>query len=316
MTDAKGWIFSVIALSQVPRILGLCDRNPQSPHQGCFDRLYWNYRITDFPSMWMQSGCLLLALLFTQRFAGNEFFDKYKVGEWARKSIEYWAKSLHTDGSGDEMYPYERSYCATAFSACAVAESLMLIDAPIPRIIEVTGTWLSRQPQPQATNQLAAACLAVHNIAVLLKDPILGRSAQRMAFSLLKSQTAEGIFVEYGGCDIGYLSITLGLLARLHQKTGEDHWMVAARRVIGFLEDKIHEDGTYDSRASSRKTQYLYPFGFAYFGSGILDRIIHGLKGNRILNPAWLDDRYTIPMTTDYLETYLYLSGRKGNTRC
>jgi len=39
--------------------------------------------------------------------------------------------------------------------------------------------------------------------------------------------------------------------------------------------------------------------------SKIIKEHINGLKNNKILNPSWMDDRYVIPITTDYLQTYL-----------
>lgn len=309
MREGKEQIFRAVVLSQIPRILGYCDRNPASPLQGCFDRLYWNYRITDFPSIWMQDGCFLLALLYTKNFNGNMFYGEKMVLEWAKKSVDFWARALHPDGSGDEMYPYERSFCATAFSACAVTEALLLIDAPIPPILEKTAKWLAGQDNSQAANQRAAAALAIYNVAQLKRNRQIEQAADKMAFSLLGNQSAEGFFVEYGGYDIGYLSITLSLLARLHRKTQDEKLRIAAEHAIAFLDDKIHDDGTYDNSRCSRKTQYLYPFGLAYFSNSILDRIVYGLEHNRIVNPSWLDDRYIIPMTIDYLQTYLYTIG-------
>ena len=43
-------LFARAALAQIPKILTLQDRNPHSPHYGCFDRNYWQYKIIDFPS--------------------------------------------------------------------------------------------------------------------------------------------------------------------------------------------------------------------------------------------------------------------------
>ena len=37
------------ALSYVPHLTQLVDRNPYSPTYGCFDREYWHYRTLDFP---------------------------------------------------------------------------------------------------------------------------------------------------------------------------------------------------------------------------------------------------------------------------
>ena len=300
-------ILGQLVLSQIPRILGLCDRQPDSPHQGCFDRLYWNYRIADFPSIWMQDGSLLLALLYGHSFAGNLYHQKGAMREWAQSAINFWVRCLHRDGSGDEVYPYERSFCATAFSACAATEALMLLEGDMPERLAATGPWLGRRAQSEAANQLAAASLALYNIALLGRDAKMERASEEVVLFLLDNQDGEGYFPEYGGCDIGYLSITLSFLAQLHRKNGDSRIWEGAQRALAFLENKIREDGTFDYHSGSRQTQYLYPFGFAYFASPILERMVNGLRDNQIVNPAWMDDRYVIPMTLDYLKAHLYL---------
>lgn len=301
--------FGQIALGQAPRILGLCDRRPASITRGCFDRLFWNYRIIDFPSVWMQDGCLFMALLYVHPFPGNDFYRQEPLPVWIQAAIDFWGRSLHRDGSGDEVYPFERSFCATAFSTCAVTEALLLTEGRIPAKISRTGQWLASQDEGDAANQIAAAALALDSLARLLPGRQWQDTSRKMVHRLLRNQSGDGFFPEYGGYDIGYLSITLSLLARLHRKNREPTVWDVAQQALSFLEDKIRSDGTYDSTVCSRNTQFLYPFGFAYFGSNILARIRRGVEKNRIITPVWLDDRYVIPLTIDYLETYLLEAG-------
>ena len=232
---------------------------------------------------------------------------------WVEKSVEFWLSSLHPDGSGDEVYPNERSFCATAFSAAAVAEAILIAEFRPPQKLALTAKWLACHRKSAAANQMAAAALALQHIAELLHLDELKRTADDMVHILLDSQHPDGYFPEYGGFDIGYLSITLSLLARLDIKRRDERIQAAARRAIAFLYAKIEEDGTYDNSACSRGTQYLYPFGFAYFKSSIVKKITLGLEADRLINPSWLDDRYVIHMTIDYLRTHLYI---EGESRC
>ena len=305
--------FASIALAQVPRILGLCDRREDSLTQGCFDRLYWNYQITDFPSVWMQDGALLLALLYKGHFVGNSFHARKVVLEWAEKAIAFWLGALHADGSGDEVYPFERSFCATAFSAAAAAAAILVTDIDPPEKLALTGEWLASQGESDAANQVAAAALALSGIAQILQRQDLERAAVDMVHILLERQHPDGYFPEYGGFDIGYLSITLSLLARFDMAHRNERIQSAARRALAFLDGRIAADGTYDNRDCSRGTQYLYPLGFVYFESGIAAKIVRGLEQDRLINPSWLDDRYVIPMTIDYLLAHLHL---EGGRRC
>ena len=51
------------ALEVAERLLGLLDRTPGSETVGCFDRAFWCYRASDFPSSWFQNAAEYAALL-------------------------------------------------------------------------------------------------------------------------------------------------------------------------------------------------------------------------------------------------------------
>ena len=59
------------ALAAMPRLLGAIDRNPFRPTYGCFDRQYWHYRTSSFPSEMYQEGVLPLALVCATSPAGQ-----------------------------------------------------------------------------------------------------------------------------------------------------------------------------------------------------------------------------------------------------
>jgi len=41
----------------------------------------------------------------------------------------------------------------------------------------------------------------------------------------------------------------------------------------------------------------------------VFRRIENGLKENGIINPLWMDDRYSIPLAVDYLLAHLLNAG-------
>ena len=61
--NKNDYLLSVI--EQIPRLIGLLNRNPLSVNYGCFDRDYWQYKIVDFPCCRKQEAVLTLALLYT-----------------------------------------------------------------------------------------------------------------------------------------------------------------------------------------------------------------------------------------------------------
>jgi len=64
------------------------------------------------------------------------------------------------------------------------------------------------------------------------------------------------------------------------------------------------ENGLYDYSETSRKTKFIYPSGLMRLNSPIVNRLRNGLLKNMVINPLWMDDRYCIPLATDYLSAY------------
>jgi hypothetical protein len=297
-------LYREIALSQVPRILGLCDRNSKSETFGCFDRYYWHYRLLDLPNIRFQEASLLLAILYKNRFSENIYHKNEKIKRWAEAGVWFWAKSRNRDGSVNEVYPYERSFCATSFSTYAVTEAVLMLKIEPPDL-EKTGDWLSRNDNIEVANQMAGAAMALYNTYLITeKEEYLSASLDKVE-RLLKKQTAEGFFLEYGGYDIGYMSLTLSCLANYYQKTKNENLKGPLKRAVIFLEENVREDGSFDIEGTSRRTQYIYPYGLRIMESDIIKKHIVGLNEKRVINPGWLDDRYVISLTIDYLQAYL-----------
>ncbi len=63
------------ALAEIPKLLTLLDRTPTSATYGCFDRGYWHYRTSDFPSGMSQEFVLPLALAWALPIAGNPYLS-------------------------------------------------------------------------------------------------------------------------------------------------------------------------------------------------------------------------------------------------
>ncbi len=298
-------IYGKAALSQAYRILGFGDRDKQSPAYGCFDRYYWHYRQTDFVNIRFQEACLFLSCLYVYNDSDNRFYHHPLVQEWAIAALNYWSQLQHHDGSVDEYWPYERSFCATSFSLAAVAESCLLLSCPPPaESIHKACRWLSARDNVLVLNQMTGAAVALLMSGQLLQEDQWIKNAEQKMKQVLDLQSPEGYFEEYGGADIGYLTITLSYLARYYRLTQSEDVKNAAHRAFRFLDNKIEGNGTYDYSTSSRKTQYLYPFGFAVFEEwDLLSRHMEGLKRNEVLNPAWMDDRYCVHLSIDYIQT-------------
>lgn len=304
---SSGNIYSRIALSQVPRILGFGDRVKSSRTYGCFDRYYWHYKLIDFPNARFQEASLLLALLYKNNFEGNIYFNNPKIKEWGVAAIDFWAKARNKDGSVNEAYPNERGFCPTSFTTFSLIEASILLELANKEIFLPSIRWISKENNIDVSNQEAASTLAIALFYYWTKDEKYKKVYLDKLEKLLNLQGNDGSFPEYGGFDIGYETITLGILSKLYKYLPDKRILDALKSGLEFLRLLIEEDGTFNNSKTSRKTQYLYPYSFAFLSSDLIKKHLSGLTSDAIMNPASFDDRYVIPITTDYIETCLVM---------
>lgn len=305
--ENKENVFYKIGVSQIPRILSLQDRECESKTYGCFDRYYWHYKILDFPNSRFQEAISALTYVYLYKSPDNIFYESYILKKWIEAGIEFWCRSRHKDGCVDESYPNERHFCATALSCYAITESIILLNIKNKWDFSNTGDWLSINNNRDVSNQMAGSAVALLNIYSLTGNKKYLNSAQNKLDKLISSQAMKGYYPEYGGLDVGYCSITLNYLASYFLKTHNNNIKESALKCIKLLKSLVDNFGWFDSNKMSRKTQYLYPSGFCVFDRSFLEIIENGLRKNVILNPVWMDDRYCVPFTSDYLRTaYLF----------
>jgi hypothetical protein len=286
------------ALAQIPKILTLQDRNPHSPTFGCFDRNFWHYKILDFPSGMAQEFVWPLALAYTLDAPANPFYRRPALRDWVEAGIRFAAKSAHPDGSCDDYFPYERAGGAAAFSLLACLESAELVGLADDSVMGFFGRraeWLSRHNESgRLTNHqaLIALCLTLAGRA-LGTSRWDARRDERLA-RVLAWQSSEGWFQEYEGCDPGYHTLTLSVLARLQELSPDPRLAAALERAAGFAVELVHPDGSYGGEVGSRNTYNFFPHGFELVGRRIPgalaanDRFLVGVE--RGLAPCYADD--------------------------
>lgn len=287
------------AFDVAERMLGLLDRRPHSATFGCFDRSYWHYRMSDFPSAWFNNAVEYVALLV--RSQGP--WSSPVLRRWAEGAVNFSMALQQGDGSVSEAYPYEHGFCATAFLGAHTAAAIQLLGLPFDRRLLPMGEFVASDTRQAPANQLATAALLLARIARFTGEKRWLDEASRMLDRLAKSQAEDGGFQEYDGADIGYQSVTLSALAQIDAEGPIKPDPEVVARAMAFLSSRVRDDGTYDYRVTSRRTQFLFPFGLAYFGSDVVNRIQEGLRSGHMLRPSWLDDRYVADLATDYLRT-------------
>jgi hypothetical protein len=300
-------IFKDIAGRQAFRILSLCDRYQGSFTFGCFDRNYWHYKIIDLPNARYQEAMLYLALLYANNIEAQIYRNR-KLLDFIKGALAFWGDIQNKDGSFNEVYPYERSFCATAFSTYAATESCIILpDLLSPDCLshmEDAGIWMRKNANRESANQIAGSMCALYNIYILTKDRLFLEASEAKLRMLEKLWHSDGYFLEQGGYDIGYLSVVISYLAKYYRACGYEGVLKYIGESTDFINQRLDEYGHFSTSDTSRKTQYLYPYGFRIAGSAVINRIIKGLSSNRIVNPQWMDDRYCIYLSIDYLQTY------------
>lgn len=301
------------SLRCVPRLLGLLNRNPVSHTYGCFDRNYWHYKIVDFSNGRQQEAALTLALLYTIDHERNMYYNQKKIKSWSLAAVNFLTNIQNNDGSFNEYYPHEHAFVTTAFVAFAASEALLLLEEYPPDVVDVlvqAGKFLLTRHELEVVNQNLGAAAALQNIYLLTNNEMFQKGALAKLDLSLQQQSPEGWFYEYGGPDIGYLSVAASYLGHYYRKTDHKKALSKLKKAIYFLSHFLHPDGTAGGEYASRNTVYLVPDGIeicaqhSEYGSYASSHIRKWLlKGG--VAPFHLDDRYLCNMLYTYLYAFL-----------
>ena len=282
-----------LILPCLPRARSLMDRTPSSPTIGSADRDYWNYRtLTDFSGGSWQQVMLGFAVLSTVTDAG---LRRDELRTLACAALTGWLAAQHRDGSVDEWYLNERSYCATGFGAAGVAQTILLLGENMPpeqRGRAVSGlaraaAWLETRWHHTVMNQNLAATLGLWCAFRITGEARWKNAALAKYHKLAQAQSPEGWFPEYGGADWGYSTLALDLLA------GADEWGVPgaaamAEGLCRFLVQMQGRDGGFPGRIGSRGTSHAFPFGAEHFAARLGDAatLARGFRAGYRADPA------------------------------
>lgn len=300
------------ALAQIPKILTLQDRNAHSPTYGCFDRNFWHYKIIDFPSGMAAEFVWPLALAYTLEIPGNPYHRQPAIREWAEAGILYAARSAHPDGSCDDYFPFEKAAGAAAFSLLAGLEAYVLLDLRNPVILDFfarRADWLADHHESgRLTNHQALIVLCLEKAGRLFESDRWNKHKAKRLKRVIEWQNEEGWFQEYEGCDPGYHTLTVALLAQLHELMPGKEIKGALERAIYFASHFVHPDGSFGGEYTSRNTYNFFPHGFEIAGRwmpealAINDGFLAGLgKG---LGSCYADDHILGHHAWSYLLAY------------
>ena len=307
-------LFAQAALAEIPKILTLQDRNPHSPHYGCFDRNYWQYKIIDFPSGMSQEFVWPLALVYDMPLPDNPYYQQPNLKTWVEAGILFAAKSAHPDGSCDDYFPFERAGGAAAFSLLACLESYRLLkleNQQALKFFETRADWLAHhQESGRLTNHQALIVLCLELASRVLNTQKWQGAIQQRLEQVFSWQDSEGWFQEYEGCDPGYHTLTISCLARVYDlgDRKDDRLRDAIASGVRLASHFVHPDGSYGGEYTSRNTYNYFPHGFELVGRwmpealSLNDRFLKGLQNGN--GSCYADDHIVGHHTWNYLLTW------------
>ena len=284
----------------VPRILTKLDRDYTSQTYGCFDRKYWHYRINDFPSLIEQQPMLALAQLYTWKDKSNIYYKNEKIREYILAALNFWKNKLHSDGSGDEYWPNEHSYPPTVFPLFAACESYKLLNLnndSLKRAMLKSVNFISKWKEKGAVNQEIASIAALYSAYTILKKKSILIIIDNKLKKIIPLQTKEGWFPEYGGADLGYLSVALDYAANYYHLSKDSRILPLIENMIGFIKYFVHPDGTFGGDYGSRNTEYFLLHGLELLSQKyplarrIADKLLENINTAYYLHNG-IDDRY------------------------
>ena len=315
-------VYSAVILKQIPRLLGLIDRNPYSPTYGCCDRNFWHYNIIDFSCARTQELCLTLALIYKREYPNNRYYKKDKIKELSIAAMKFWTKIQNKDGSFNEWYPNEHSFVATSFSSYAASETYMLMKDfitqdekyEIEQALKKAGNWLIKHNE-EVSNQQAGAISALYNIYLITKNERHLENAKEKLNSLLQNQSREGWYPEYGGADIGYLSVLIDYFGKYYQKSRDNEILENLTSAIDFLTYFSHPDLSFGGEYGSRNTEYMLPHGLEIVRNQNPDawKITSAIRSGLEKYGITFDDRYLCYFGYSFLQAWDDFSPIEGN---
>lgn len=215
---------------------------------------------------------------------------------WVMAGLTFAARAVRRDGGGDDFFPGESALGACAFALYAglrAADVIELKDAEIEAYFRRRGTFVARRIESGRLSNheaLVAACcllLAERTGDALFKDAFAMRLDR-----LLSWQSEEGWFPEYDGCDLGYLTLTLGLMAEIAAIRPDPRIDAAIDAALPLIDAFLQPDGVLGGELNIRNTYNYFPHALEWIGArnplalAINDRFIAALAAGMAAAPS------------------------------
>lgn len=310
----------------LPRLLGSFDRDPLSPARGLGDRLFWAWKLIDFPNAAFQGAAHGLARLVAADLLPS-WLPEASVLDRVLEMVSGVRRVTRRNGSVEEAFPHESSFCVTALVAFDLLVALALLR---PRLTQTQANdcleavaplvrFLHRSDEAHGfiSNHLATAAAALYRWSAQTGEPGAARG-ELFLQRILRHQSAEGWFPEYEGCDPGYQTLCTCYLVDLHRLRPELALGDPLARSIRLLARFAHPDGSFGGGYGSRNTRFYYPaaaeaLAEEFADAAALARFMRRSIGDlRVVTLASMDPPNLAPMFNAYCWAAAEAQARSG----
>lgn len=315
-TGIKNNIYYDEICKNLPRVLSLFDTDFTSTSYGTGDRYYWAWGLTDFGNGTFQGVANGLSRLW---ISGLWPFDSTEEIFIKRiDSLFHGTQKLtQKDGSLEEAFPNEGSYCVTALVAFDLLVTIDLLAPIIDRgkkqewlsTVEPMVQFLIKSDETHAfiSNHLATAAAALFRwYEVTRQDSGASSKGELLISRILKNQSKEGWFKEYEGADPGYQSLCTYYLADLHLNQKYLNLFAPLSKSLEFLWHFAHPDGSFGGYYGSRSTRFYNPGGVLALREEIPEAnalssfMSHSIKDSRVVSLSSMDEPNLVPMFNSF----------------
>jgi len=291
------------------------NRDPTASTYGCLDRRFWAWKIADFPEATFQRNLLPLAWYAEQQ---KKEEDRKKIQHVISSGLIYSFRIQHKDGSFDQAYPNEHSYGATAFILADLIQAYRKVketldgreDEKILEGLERSADFLCNQNEEHGviSNHLAGTALGLFFAGEQFSKHKYADKAKEIIQYIVRSQSEEGWYPEYGGADPGYQTLCMYYLAKIQQNFPQSGLRESLAKSLDFLKYFIHPDGSFGGEYGSRRTEIYYPGGIALLGEEsetakmMHDYMIDSIESGNTVTLMDLDMGNTAPVLNNYIQ--------------
>jgi hypothetical protein len=310
----------------LPRLLAMFDADRTSASFGMGDRYYWAWGLIDFGNGTFQGAAHGMSRLWQHglwpyRTSKQAFVARIDALVMAANSL------TRKDGSLEEAFPNEGSYCVTALVAFDLLCTLELLKSEIDQptqtrwlaVVAPMIEYLIRSDETHAliSNHLATAVAVLVRWHALTDDKNSESRAHTLLMRILKHQSAEGWFKEYEGADPGYQTLCTYYLADVHSKRPDWRLLEPLRRSVQFLWYFAQPDGSFGGLYGSRCTRFYYPAGLEALAAelpeaaALADFMAKSIGQQSVVTLGAMDEPNLVPMFNAYCWAATLRHGRE-----